>query len=363
MHPAHRQLQKSLSAFCFAVLILAQVAPGVVHAAGSLTDLSDTLSDNHILHTNTTHVLHLTTATTSPLLSIQIVFSTTNNHMSRPAGLDLTGTTLTSVDSQLGTGWSLDTTNASGGILLLTGNTSTVNALTSGDITLGNITNSKLNDCTANTDLNDTCFVQISTYSDNATSVLVDDGVTTYTVIEDPALTFEVKSIASGQTHDAITTTRGSTATTLAFGKIQQNNVEYISQELHIETNSPRGFTIYAYLGGSFNGGYGTSTISPFGATNATWGTPQSWVTPTGTTPNSNSGWFGINTSDTSQSGWSSPNGVFAPLSTAPHVVASSSGPARNGISFYLTYGLEANTIQPSDTYSDNIIYRVEATY
>lgn len=336
--------------------------PIIVRASGSLTDLSDTLSDSHI-STSSTHTLAFTTASTSPILSMDFQFATTSGGSTKPSGLNLSSLTLGSIDAAFGSGWSLDTSNASSGLIGITRGSGSISAGSAGSVEFDSITNSALGDCTTPTDLNDRCYVQITTYSDASYNTVVDSGVTTYTVIEDPNLTFEVKAVASGQQHSLITSTLGSTTTTLPFSTIPEGSVQYITQEIDITTNAPHGFKVYADLTQAVGGNYGASLISPFGAVNATWTTPQNWSSPNGSAPNHDTGWLGANITDTNQPGWSSPDQLFGPLSTTPKIVASSSSAARSGVSFFITYALEVNTIQPADSYLSNIVYNVQAVY
>ena len=334
----------------------------LVHASGSLTSLSDSLSDQHI-STTSSHAISFTTATTSTVESISFQFATTSTNNNKPTGLNLASATLASVDPAFGSGWSIDTSNASGGQLGITRGSGSINSGSAGTVTFDSITNSAVNACDTSPTLYDTCYVQVTTYSDASYGTVVDEGYATYNDYEDPNFTLEVKPVSNGVTHNLITTTDTSTATTIPFGIVQQNSVHYISQELDITTNAPHGFTVTAKLSNDLAGNYGSSVIDKFGATNASWTTPQYWSSPNGSLPNHDSGWFGANITDTSQTGWSSPNHLFGPLSTIPRKVASSSTSARSGVSFFVSYAFEVSTLQPADSYVSNIIYNVQATY
>ncbi|MBU6389807.1 hypothetical protein KGQ71_04830, partial [Patescibacteria group bacterium] len=89
----------------------------------------------------------------------------------------------------------------------------------------------------------------------------------------------------------------------------------------------------------------------------------QPWSVPTGSSSNSNSGWFGANTSDSRVSGWSGASAKFGPISPVEHPVDYSSSSDRSGTVVVVTYGLEVNALQPSDIYSGILVYNVEATY
>lgn len=337
-------------------------APIIVKAAG-LTNISDTLSDNHVSPTTSNHTLAFTTATTADLKQIDFQFSTTSGGTTKPANLDLSSTTLGAL-TNLGTDWNLDTNSASSGLLKLTRDATTnIPASTAASVILQNITNSSLGDCqVASGTLTDTCHLKITTYSDNGVTA-IDNGSTTYTVMEDPSMNFEVKSVAADTTHNGITTSLDSTANGLPFGNLKPNEVKYIAHELSISSNSPHGYKVYAYLEENIKGQNISSTISPFGATNATWDNPVAWEDPTGTEPNSNTGWFAANTTDSRVTGWENASQKFGPISPVPHLVATSDGPDESGSTIYVTYAFGVNSLQPSDTYSGKIIYDVQTTF
>jgi hypothetical protein len=332
--------------------------------AASLTAMSDTLSSTTISDTGVTHTIAFTTATTDNLQQVTVQFATTSVSNTRPAGLDLSSATLGTVTG-LGAGWSIDTSLASSGFLSITrASAGSVSSSTAATIPFQNITNSALGDCEgSNGTLHDTCSVQITTYSDTGSTV-VDSGNTTYTVFEDPAMSFEVEDIASGQTHNGVTSNVASTNTTVAFGHFGQGNVRYATQKITITTNAPHGYTVTATIYSSWQGDrYVNNDIDPFGATNATWTTPQNWDSPDGSSPNINSGWFGANTSDTGVTGWSSGSGKFGPLNQNPHTIAISTGPARSGDVIYVSYAIEVNGLQAADSYTAGVVYDVVPTF
>lgn len=358
-----RSTQRFLAAVLCTVLLACTLQVQSVFAAG-LTSLSDTMSNSYALQTGVNHTISFTTATTSTLERIAIQFTTTSGSVSKPAHLDLNNISLASITGA-GTGWTSNISAYATGGLYLANSGTTVNSGSVVTFELDGLTNSAIDDCQPSTNdtLTDTCSIDITTYSDNGITV-VDSGTATYTVIEDPVLTFNVEAVSSGTTHNGITTTQTSTSTTIPFGRIQANSSpEFIAHKLTITTNAPRGYTVNAYLADNLKGSYNSAEISPFGAVNATWSTPQLWSSPTGTTANSDTGWIGANTTDGRVSGWSSASQKFGPISVVAHAVATSTGPDRSGTVVYVTYGLEVNAAQPSDTYTGNIIYDVQARY
>ena len=174
----------------------------------------------------------------------------------------------------------------------------------------------------------------------------------------DPSLTLSIAGVASGQTHNSITTSITSTSTTLPFGNITPGTPKYGAHEIAITTNdSVETFAVLVRLSALIQGLYPGNNFDPFVGNSATWSSPQSWIEPTGTVANSNTGWFGANTTDTTLSGWSGGGSIFGPIGvTDTVIVQSSTGLTKTE---YITYGIEANAAQPADLYSGTRIYTV----
>jgi len=335
-----------------------------VALAASLTSMSDILSDRTANATTVTHTISFTTGSTDLLKRVTFRFSTTQGGTTKPAGLVLSGATLGTV-SNLGAGWTLNTSLATSGILYIElATAATVNASVAASVGLDAITNSAIDDCQSSNDvLQDICNVRITTFSDDGVTT-VDTGDTTYTVTEDPSLIFKVEDVPSGQTHNGVTSNINSAATSVSFGYIGTQAVRYGTHKITITTNTPHGYKIYAQLFNVFSGvGYVNNDIDPFGATNATWTTPQNWSSPNGSSPNVSSGWFGANTSDTRVTGWSSGSGKFGPLGQTAQIIAQSSGPDRSGSTIYASYAIEVNQLQAADQYSTTLVYDVKPIF
>jgi hypothetical protein len=184
-------------------------------------------------------------------------------------------------------------------------------------------------------------------------------------VHEDPKISFEVLDVPAGQTHNGVTSDISTTDTSVSYGHIGGLTVRYGTQKLLISTNAPHGYGVWARLVTNLRGEQNTnSEISPFGATGATWSTPQTWSSPDGTVANSNTGWFGYNTSDTAVgAGWSSASGKFGPLGTTERKVAYSSTPQPSTVTVYISYAIEVNPAQPSDHYSAHLVYDIRPIF
>lgn len=331
--------------------------------AAPLNDLTVVASSNLAGATGTTHTLTSTIATTDTIQQINLRYSTTYEGLTKPANLSIASATLAST-TNLGSGWILDTSNASSGQLFLTNDIP--QSVSSGSlitIVLDGITNWAINDCEpANNGLADTCRINLTTYQD-AGSIEIDRGNTLLTLYEYAHLSFEIAGVASGNTHNGITPTSTSTPTTLPFGTLIPGSVGYAAHVLTIETNAPGGYTITAALLENIHGSYNNAEIDPFAGPEATWTSPQAWSTPDGITPNNNTGWFGANTSDTRITGWSgNTQAKIGPFGTTPRIVAYSSE-ADSGSTIYVSYAIGVNTIQPADEYTGNLVYTVQTNY
>lgn len=360
-------IKNIISTFAVTALLLsfAWINSASFVKAEALNTLHDTLSIYKAGETGVTHTISFNAATTSDIQQINIRFATDGTGTTKPANLDISAATLGIITGLGAADWSLNLSSQGTGSLKIQ-STSAVR-VNSGDevsINLNNITNHLINDCQPGNDtLTDTCYVQAKTYSD-AGETEIDSGYTTYTVEEDPLMSLEVVGITSGQTHNGITTTNDSTSTKLEYGLLSPGSAKYAAHQLAIRTNAPHGYKVYAKLADGFRGSYYDTEIDPFGATNATWTTPQYWSSPDGTAANINTGWFGANTTDIRVAGWSgNTSGKFGPFSSIAHLVAQSDGPDKTGSTIYVSYAVEINSQQPADQYMGEIIYDVQTNY
>jgi hypothetical protein len=355
----------SLARILAAALVLMPLLQSEVAFAASLTALSDTISSSTAEDTGVDHDLAFTTATTDLVKRVGIQFSTTQGGATKPAALDLSSVTLGTVTG-LGAGWSLVTSAAGDGLLYINrASAQSVAGSTAATIPLSGITNSAIDDCQSSNDiLQDTCHVRITTYSDDGTTA-IDMGDTSYTVQEDPHLSFEVEDVSSGASHNGVTSNITTSSTSIAFGRMgPSTSARYGTQKITITTNAPHGYKVYARLTDDLKGvSYVNNTFDPFGATSATWATPQNWSTPNGLSPNSNSGWLGANTSDTRVAGWSSGSGKFGPFGTTEREIAKSDGPDRGGSVIYISYAVQVNILQASDNYAATILYDIRPIF
>jgi hypothetical protein len=237
-----------------------------------------------------------------------------------------------------------------------------------GDVSVSftGITNTSLTECDVAAGA-DTCYIWITTYGTNETSP-VDTGVVTYTIVEsvlvtakvDPTFTFLVSSVAAGAVNNLITASVTTSSSTLPFGSLQANIPKYAAHELRVTTNTQGGYTVSAQMVQQMTGVYAQNNIDPFAAP---WGTPTTWTLPTGTIPNTNTGWIGANTTDVDITGWgTAPEQKFGAISDSA-VVVSQKTSSDAGDAVFVTYALGVNVYQPSDSYRGALIYNALPTY
>jgi hypothetical protein len=174
-----------------------------------------------------------------------------------------------------------------------------------------------------------------------------------------PSLSFAIEGVTANTTTNSMITTKASAIDELDFGSLSVSTPSYIAHRLTTSTSAASGYTVSIKLLNTMQGNYPANIIESFPAT---WNSPQTWTEPTGTAPNINSGWIGANTSDTRVSGWSDGANKFGPLGTTNQIVMQSTGPDA-GTSAYVTYALEVNQYQPTDTYSGILVYNITPTY
>jgi hypothetical protein len=351
-----------IARFVVALLVIT-AAPIELSLAAPLTSTTAFPSNSLSLKTNVSYTINFTTATTSLIQQLDFQFATTSGGTTKPANMDLTSTTLFST-SNLGAGWSVDTSSASTGLVKITrASASAVNSAVSATVNFDGITNPMLRDCNAGgIELYENCFVGITTYSDlGVTSV--DTGDVAFEITDDPKFSMEVLGTTSGSTYNGITTSVTSTSTGLPFGSIPPNGVRYATHRLNITSNAPRGYEVHVWVETPITGQMTSVQVSPFGAIGATWATPTTWSNPDGTTPGSDTGWLGANTSDTRVSGWASGASKFGPVSAVKRPVANATGPDVGGSTIYVSYALGVNQIHPADIYNGTIVYGASPKY
>lgn len=178
----------------------------------------------------------------------------------------------------------------------------------------------------------------------------------------DPQLTFTISGVAANETNNGVTSSVTTTITTIPFGNITVNQPKYATHELAVNINEAgTSYTVDTKLVNPLQGQYPANNIDPFVGDSATWASPQTWSSPTGTSANNNTGWIGANTSDTDVAGWSNGSGLFGPLGSSSIEVMRSNTGADETI--YVSYAIEASPHQPADSYAGTLIYNILPVY
>jgi hypothetical protein len=213
----------------------------------------------------------------------------------------------------------------------------------------------------------DTCYVWVQSRADN--DAILDRGVVTYTIVEevlvtakvDPTFTFVVSPIGSNTATNGVTTSVGSSATTLPFGSLQPGTPRYAAHNLYVTTNTVGGYTVSATMVTPLTGIVGTNNIDPY---QSPWSAPTLWTQPTGGGANINTGWFGGNTNDADVPNWTSGTaGKFGGISDTAVTVMRATGSDNGTTPATVTYALGVNVFQPSDYYTGYLVYNALPNY
>lgn len=394
-------IRKFLSGALAVSTALSLSAIGLTTAyAAQLTNASATLTEVRADQSSTYTLTFKAGSADASLKNLKFVFANTaSSGNTAPTGLVTTTAVLTSLTFAGGADETADWTlnKVTNGTIFLDHTTGT-KSVSAGDTIVAvftTITNPDVpttgtsGQCDALND-SESCFLRITT-SDTAggAGAVVDSTTITWTVINavsvtatvDPILTFTVTGvtntdITTNDTNAGSGTTTTSTATALTFGNITVGTPKLSQQKLQVQTNALLGYNVYNRWIGTgastteFMAGNASNTnnIDPFigAAGTATWSAPATWATPTGTSPNVNSGWIGVRTTDTDVANFNAANKYGPPtVSGTGNVVMSSTGPdnGSSGNAMYVTYKIEVNAYQPADSYSGTTVYNVVSTY
>lgn len=233
-----------------------------------------------------------------------------------------------------------------------------------------------------------TCFILIQTYNNvNMTANDLKDNVTiTYAVTTDvtmsakvdPALTFVVSAVADNtavaDANGTSSTTNASTYNTLDFETLTPNAIRLLAHSLTVRTNANNGYLVYGHMTTPLTGtSVNTNNIDPYtgnpgdGAASET--APNEWTSPTSTTKNVNSGYLGYNTTERDITGVTWDSDLWAPLddgdptATTPHYFMESAGQDDGLTATVISYALEVDVYQPSDSYQGVLQYSVVPKY
>jgi len=369
--------------------------------AAPISAASATLSDSTVAASGVTYTVAFTASSTA-IRAIKFQFRTTpSSGGAKPTNLTLTSAALGSATGTAGSttdlvgtsSWSLGTSSAASGDLSIAGATQySPGGNATYSVALTTITNNTdANDCDSISN-SESCYIRITTYSDQAMTTPIDSGVVSYTVAAnttvtatvDPSLTFTIGGVtsqASLSTNDSHAGCGSSadvvaTATSIPFGNMRPASYVCGQQSLAVATNASGGYNTYMkFTSATANVAMigtvtATNYINTFSAGGATFTSPGAWATPTSTLANTNTGYIGVRTTNARvqslYAGYGTTNNYGTPyvgtgLGNAK--VMSSTGPDLGSTLTYVTYKIEVNAAQPADTYTGNINYNVVASY
>lgn len=242
---------------------------------------------------------------------------------------------------------------------------------------LPSFTNPTLSNCNfTNNSETGTCYVRVSTYSGTDSTGAVSTGIVSLTVTQavtvsarvDPTFTFRISGVnpASTATVNGTTLTSGITpsVTTLPFGNLTAGTPKYIAHSLTVTTNTVNGYDITTVMTANMAGAAYGGDIDGFVGNSATNAADESWLEPTGTAANTNTGWLGVGTDDTdvvNRSGGANNNEFFT-LGTSAVTVAEHTTSASSEID-NVVFGIEVNAFQQSDNYTGTMRYQALPVY
>lgn len=328
--------------------------------AGSLTSAKVVISDSRAGQSGVTHTFSFVTGTTGIIKTIEMQYCTT------PSGTCTTpnGITTTSASQGSITGLSASTTNTTtNGTLILTVTTPTsVTTGTTISLPYGTITNP--------TSINNSFFVRIVS-KDNADAVIDSTSVAfaildtnSLSVTADVSATFNVglAAVTTGSVNGQTINITNSTATTIPFGTLSSGAPKIAAHDITVTTNSQNGYAVTVKTSNPPLVD-GSNNIDNFTATNAL---PTLWSSPSGNSPNINTGFLGYTTEDTSLctgTGGRFVGNKWAGFDTIAYEAACNTSPVISGETTRIGWQAEINNTQPSGSYSGYIAVIITPTY
>lgn len=230
--------------------------------------------------------------------------------------------------------------------------------------------------------INTTYYARAFTYSDTGTTVL-DTSVTAFAILTttsmavsatvDTSFTFSVAGVSSGGNLNGGTGNidETSTATTIPFGTLTTGTDEIAAHDLTISTNATNGYRVTASHSATIAGNpplaSGSANIDTFSSgTNAS---PVTWSEPNGTTANTNTGYFGYTTEDSTLctgtvDRFTTGGGLkWAGTTLNGEEIACSTTPDTGSTPIRVGWAVEVNGYQPPGLYTGTVILIATPTY
>jgi len=223
-----------------------------------------------------------------------------------------------------------------------------------------------LNTITNPSTTNTSFFARIITYSDTGTTT-IDEGDTAFATLTTTSIavtatvlenfTFTIASVASGGTVNGATTNITTAAATIPFGTLAVGTANIGAHDVTVTTNAGSGYQVTVKATATPPLTSGGNSISAF---SGTYATPTTWSAPAGTVANTNTGFFGYTTEDTTYSAFQT-NKWAGSDTTARAIVSNSTGVSAQ--TKRIGWQAQANAIQPAGSYTGTVILVATPTY
>jgi len=352
----HHSKKYFFSIFLFLFLLVVSVSPFLVkvHAA-TLTTAADTITDSRAGGTGVGHTFTYTTATTGTIVSVVYQFcNAASGACVTPTGLVTTGASQGTV-----TGLSASTSNftTNGTITLTVTSPASINSSTAISTAFSNITNP--------TTINTTYYVRITTQISGPTTLdtvtvafaVLDTTSVAVTANIDPTLSFSIAGVTSASSVNGATTNIVTTANTIPLGTLVSGAAAIGAHDVTITTNALNGYNVTINQSGTYPLATGTNHFSPF---SGTYATPTTWSAPAGSTPNTNTAFFGYTTEDTNHSGFQS-NKWAGTDTTQRAIITNAAGVSSQ--TKRIGWQAQVNALQPPGSYTGTMIIVATPTY
>lgn len=188
------------------------------------------------------------------------------------------------------------------------------------------------------------------------------------------SLSLSVAAVAAGQAINGATTTILSTSSTMPFGTLVVSTPAIGAHTVTVSTNAAEGYTTtLRKINGTGTTGVLTSAANDIdgflgAALAATNANPLAWLEPTGAAANTNTGWYGYTTEDSTlgtgaADRFTSAGGnKWAPFDVTPYEVMYNNAPV-SGQAIKIGHEIEVNALQPQGSYSGVVEYIATAIF
>lgn len=349
--------------------------------AGTMTEADLRISDSRAEQTGVSYNFEFRVAETDPVARIRLTFCNSTSSCTLPAnlptGLDTTGATLAGQTAP-GSGFSINTTT-NGQVNFIIGTTAASDLATTYGIALSNVTNpngpasfyvriESFRD-TGYSDLIDSVWVASAVLTDTSITMTADIG---------PAFTFTVAGVDPGNDNSGIGLTAGyvngrqvntvSTANLVSFGTLTSGseNMRVAAHDVTIISNALNGFLVTVrHDGGAAPLNDGTNNIDSFPEPNSN---PTVWASPSGGTPNVNTGFLGYTTEDFTlatgtQNRFQSNRWAGTDGTTPYEVIYYNTATSATGVRTRVGWAIDIHPLQPSGNYTGTMILVATPTY